>query len=233
VLAVALAGCGTDVDEPWQLDHDRIVAVRANPPRILSGEQSTLDVLLAFSDRPVAEQAPDLAAVVSPESLKSSLALAGGQWIVTAPSEDALAAAREELELPAGAPVPLTIGVQVRWPYPVTSPDGVSFTATKTVWLGESAQNPPLDGMLIDGADAPSGGELVVPADEEVRLFVDADDKIDTVRWLTSCGEMHDYDLHSAYLMVPPDSNQQGQLAVVRRDDRGGVTWRVWPIRAE
>jgi hypothetical protein len=233
VLAVALAGCGTDVDEPWKLDHDRIIAVRANPPRILPGEQSTLDVLLGFSDQPVAERAPDLAGVVSPESLKSTLAFDNGQWVVTAPGEDALAAAREELELPAGAPVPLMIGLQVRWAYPVTSPDGVSFTATKTVWLGESAQNPPLDGMLIAGADAPAGTELVVPPDEKVPLFVQADDKVDIVTWLTSCGEMHDFDLHSAYLMVPPDSNQQGQLAVVRRDDRGGVTWRVWPIRAE
>ena len=44
---------------------------------------------------------------------------------------------------------------------------------------------------------------------------------------------MHDYDLHSAYLMVPPDSAQEGELVVVLRDDRGGVTWRVLPIRAE
>ncbi|NVB79573.1 MAG: hypothetical protein HOV81_14345 [Kofleriaceae bacterium] len=233
VVAVVLAGCGTDVDEPWKLDHDRIVAVRATPPRILSGEQSTLDVLLSFKDQPVAEGVPDVAAVVSPESLKGALALDNGQWVVTAPSEDAIAIAREELHLPAGAAVPLTIGLQVRWPYPVTSPDGVSFTATKTVWLGESAQNPPLDGMLIAGTDAPAGTDLVVPPDEKVPLFVQADDTIDMVTWLTSCGEMHDFDLHSAYLMVPPDSSQQGQLAVVRRDDRGGVTWRVWPIRAE
>ena len=152
-LALVIAGCGSDVDEPWQLDHDRIVAVRATPPRIRSGEQATIDALLTFSDGPVAERAPDVAAVVSPESLKSALALDAGQWVVTAPDEDALARAREELTLPAGAPVPLTIGIQVRWPYPITSPDGVSFTATKTVWLGESAHNPELSGMLVAGSD--------------------------------------------------------------------------------
>ena len=30
-----------------------------------------------------------------------------------------------------------------------------------------------------------------------------------------------------------PDDPQDGELAVVLRDGRGGVTWRVWPIRAE
>ena len=230
-IVVALVGCNSDLDEPWQLAHDRIIAVRANPPRILPGEQATLDLLIGYAEMPVEERGPDLAMVVSPTSLADVLAPDGGTWVVTAPDEDRLAAARAELGLEANEPVPLQVGVAVMWPYDVMAVDGRTFAATKTIYLGESAQNPELIGMMIDGSEPSS--ELVVPKDDKVPLFVEADDKVDIVNWLTSCGEMHDFDLHSAYLKVLPDQPQDGQLAVVLRDDRGGVTWRVWPIRAE
>lgn len=231
-LAALAAGCNADVDEPWELAHDRIIAVRANPPRILPGETATLELLLGFAEAPVEQRAPDFAAVVSPQSLKDLVKPDAGEWVVTAPSEDQLAAARAELELEPGEPVPLQVGVGVTWPYPVTSIDGMTFGATKTVWLGDTAANPTLSGMLIDGA-APDADELVVPKDMNVPLFVEADDTIHIVNWLTSCGEMHDFDLHSAYLVVTPESKQEGELALVYRDDKGGVTWRVWQIRAE
>ena len=44
---------------------------------------------------------------------------------------------------------------------------------------------------------------------------------------------MHDFDLPQAYLRVELEDPASGELAVVRRDPRGGVAWRVWPIRAE
>jgi hypothetical protein len=233
VIMIVVTGCNIDLDEPWELAHDRIIAVRATPPRIVSGEQATLDVLLGYKEMPVAQRPPDFAAVVSPPSLMNAVTPDNGQWIVTAPGEEMLAAARVELDLPPGAPVPLVVGVGVMWPYPVVSPEPSGFGAMKTVWLGERHDNPSLDGMLVNSADAPEGAEIVVPKDTRVPLFVEADDTIDIVNWLTSCGEMHDFDLHSAYLVVTPDSKQEGELAVVYRDDKGGVTWRVWPIRAE
>ncbi|HEX5060572.1 MAG TPA: hypothetical protein VFV99_14490 [Kofleriaceae bacterium] len=233
LLVALLVGCNSDLDEPWQLEHDRIIAIRATPPRILSGETSTIDVLLGFSaaEMPVVERGPDVATVVSPMSLMDTLANDNGNWVVTAPSEERLAAAREELELEPGAPVPLVVGIAVAWPYEIVTPQGNAFGGAKTLWLGESATNPELTGMLINGIEP--GAELVVPKEVKVPLFVEADDKIDIVNWLTSCGEMHDFDLHKAYLKVLPDQPQDGQLAVVKRDDRGGVSWRVWPIRAE
>jgi hypothetical protein len=228
---VALVGCNSDIDEPWQLEHDRIIAVRATPPSIAAGETAKLDLLLGFSEMPVAERGPDFATVVSPESLKSAVSVGPDGWVVTAPSEDQLAAARGELKLEAGAPVPLTVGIGVMWPYEVASVDGKTFGAAKTVWLGEHRDNPELTGMLINGTEPDA--ELVVPKEDKVPLFVDADDTKDIVTWLTSCGEMHDFDLHKAYLKVLPDQPQDGQLAVVKRDDRGGVAWRVWTITAE
>jgi hypothetical protein len=232
-LIVFLVGCGGDLDEPWQLAHDRIIAVRATPPRILPGETATLDMLLGFEAGPVVERGPDVVTVVSPMSLADTLEV--GTWKITAPSEDRLAAARTELGLMPGAPVPLQLGVGAAWPYEVVTPDESfqGFGATKTVWLGESATNPELTGMLINGNDAPAGTEIVVPKEDKVPLFLEGDDSVDIVNWLTSCGEMHDFDLPSAYLKVLPDQPQEGELAVVKRDDRGGVTWRVWPIRAE
>lgn len=228
---VALAGCNADIDEPWQLAHDRIIAVRANPPRIMPGETAKLELLLGFAEMPTAVRGPDFATVVSPPSLAGTVAPGPDGWVVTAPSEDALAAARAELKLDPGAPVPLQIGVGVTWPYEVMSVDGRTFGATKTVWLGDRAENPELVGVTIDGREPED--EVVVPTEQKVPLHVEADDKVAIVNWLTSCGEMHDYDLHEAYLKVLPDQPQEGELALVLRDGRGGVAWRVWPIRAQ
>src|SRR5690606_23779369 len=133
VLAgAALAGCGTDLDEPWQLEHDRIIAVRAEPPRILPGEQARIDLFLGFETEQVTSRSPDVASVVAPMSLADTMAVDAGNWIVTAPSEERLAAARVELGLEPGAPVPLQIGVAVAWPTPVMSPQDGFLAATKT-----------------------------------------------------------------------------------------------------
>ncbi|HEY4055082.1 MAG TPA: hypothetical protein VGM39_00695 [Kofleriaceae bacterium] len=216
LVLVFLVGCTGDLVDPWELDHDRIVAVRATPPSIPAGATSQLDVLVANEGADARTIAPDSTLVVSPSSLASAM---NGD-IVTAPSESALAVARTELGLAADAPVPLEVQVSAN-----------GFAATKTMWLGASADNPPLDGLQIDGA-VPTD-VLVLPEKTDVRLAVTADDTVDNITWLTSCGTMHDFDLSRAYLRIDPDDTQQGQLAVVFRDARGGVSWRVWPVRAE
>lgn len=227
-LAIAAAGCVGDLDPPWQLDHDRIIAVRATPPGIAPGETSTLDALLGKKGEPTRVAAPEAAAVVSPASLADVLSFDGTSWIVTAPSEERLAAARVELGLAADAPVVLRVGV---------SYDRQALVATKTIDLGRAAVNPSLISMnmKIDGAPAGSAEpeEIVVEPLVEVPLSVDADDEFYDVTWLTSCGTMHDFDLPSAYLKVEAEDPTSGELAVVLRDDRSGVAWHVWPIRAE
>lgn len=210
------SACSSNVDEPWDLDHDRIIAVRATPPRILAGQAAQLDVLVGYKAAPVAVRLPDSATVVSPRSLAN--VVVGN--VVTAPEESRLAVARSELALPEGAPIPLVIGISA-----------AGFAATKTVWLGESGDNPAIVDLRIAGVSP--GDRVVVPPNEDVTLSVKADDVVDTVNWLTSCGTMHDFDLSSAYLRVEPDDPQQGELAIVLRDSKGGVAWNVWPIRAE
>ena len=218
LLLVTMAACASDVDPPWQLDHDRIIAVRATPPHIPAGATSTLDMFVGHKGAPTSMQAPDAATVVSPMSLADTLS---GNT-VTAPSEDRLAAARTELGLMPGAPVPLTVGV---------AEAADQLAATKIVWLGDSADNPTLDEVAV--GDVAPGASIVVPTLTDVHLFVNADDSVDIVNWLTSCGSMHDFDLHKAYLRVEKDDPTSGELAVVLRDARGGVAWQVWPISAQ
>lgn len=225
LILAALVGCGGDLDQPWDLDHDRIVAIRAEPPAILSGETSKIDGLISGKGTATAETAPLQVIVVKPESLADALSQdTEGNWVVTAPDEEQLAAARTELSLEATDPVPLQLGV--------------AFTTTlagvKTVQLGMTSPNPTLGVMQFNGEPAPAPEvELVVGRLVDVPMSVDALET-DEVNWLTSVGEMHDFDLPSAYLRVEEDNElNEGELAVVVRDDKGGVTWQVWPIRVE
>lgn len=222
-VVVLLGACASDIDEPWQLDHDRIIAVRATPPGILPGETSVIDALIGFKggDPPV-EAPPEAAIVISPMSLASAVRPDAGTWVVTAPDEAKLAAARTELGLMPGAPVPLVVGVSYAQQ---------TLTGFKTVYLGEARTNPVLEDMMIAGA-APPQTEVVVPILTDVPLSVKGMDP-DVVNWLTSCGTMHDFDLPNAYLRVEKDDPTEGDLAVVLRKTDGGVAWRVWPIRAQ
>ncbi len=216
LVAVTAAACTGDLDPEWQLDHTRIIAVRATPPHIPAGATSQLDVLLATKGASTSEGVPDGVLVVSPMSLADALS----GTTITAPSEDRLAAARTELGLDAGAPVPLQLGIAAN-----------GLAATKIVYLGDSADNPVLSNVVIGGA--PVGATITVPPDTDVHMSVDADDAVMLVNWLTSCGTMHDFDLHASYLHVLPDDPQSGELALVVRDLHGGVVWQVWPITTQ
>jgi hypothetical protein len=226
VLALAVPGSGAcmgDIDPPWQLDHDRIVAVRAVPPGIASGQTSAIDALLARKGQTTSVATPELARVVSPASLSDVLSSSAGRWLVTAPDETRLAAARRELALAAGAPVPLEISVSYAG----------QLVATKTVVLGQPADNPPIGGKIAIDGKPPGDAELVVGKLVKVPLSIDLDDVAFDVTWLTSCGTMHDFDLPQAYLKVEADDPAAGELAVVVRDAHGGVSWQLWSIHAE
>lgn len=234
LIAAALAACNSDVDQPWQLDHDRIIAVRADPPSLAVGDpSSTLTMLDGFKGGSPQEKKPDLAQVVSPMSLASLVHIqSDGNWVIDAPTDAQLAAARAELHLAATDPVPLRIGVANAWPTPVVSPMGNGFAATKVVLLGVAGTNPTLEGLTINGTD-PGDGDLVVSATGKTPLFVQADDSVNIVNWLTSAGTMHDFDLHSAYITFEKDDMTEGELAVVLRDGHGGVVWKIWSIKAQ
>lgn len=225
VVAVTalLAGCTQDVDPAWQLDHDRLIAVRATPNRIVSGEIARIDALVGRSGAAPIEVEPESAEVISPTRLAAALRQSGSQWTVAAPEEAELAAARDELGLAADAPVPLRLRVRV-------APLGL--IGLKVVWLGEQADNPIIGPVRIAGVDRSAATSLTVARDVDIRLAVDFDATFN-INWLTSCGAMHDFDLASAYLRVEPGDPTSGTLGVVVRDAAGGVAWQLWPITAQ
>jgi hypothetical protein len=224
LLLVALAACTNEVDPQWQLDHERVIAVRATPPRIASGETSVIDALLGHKDAPPDAGKPDDAAIESPSGLDGALAHGAAGWTVTAPSDAQLAAVRAQLGLDADAPIPLQIELTF---------EATGLHVLKIVWLGEHTDNPTIDPVTIDGSGAPAAGtQLSVAAGVDIPLAVEFDDSY-VINWLTSCGTMHDFDLPRAYLRVEAADPHSGALGVVVRDDMGGVDWRVWPITAE
>ncbi len=223
LVAAMVSACTNDVDPAWQLDHDRVIAVRVTPNRIGLGETARLDALLGRKGLAPIEVAPDMVEVVSPARLADALRGPGPEWTVATPSDAELAAARAEIDLAADAPVPL----QLRMTF---APNGL--VARKVVWLGEHADNPVLAAAFIDGTDRNAAASLTVARNVAVPLAVDFDSRFN-INWLTSCGTMHDFDLSKAYLRVEPGDPTSGTLGVVVRDEAGGVAWRLWPITAE
>jgi len=246
----ALVGCNDDIDQPWELDHDRIIAVRAEPPAIEPGETSTIDVLVGYEkleaepNKNAEQKRPDFVSVVTPMSLADTVRFDGDHWIVTAPSEARMAAVRAELGLRDDEPIELRLGIAVAWPNKVMSPDPRGFGAIKTVWLGREGINPLLNGITLDGVEMPADQtEIVFPKGDmgkdamgkaiKTRLAVEADEETDIINWLSSCGEVHDFDLPSSYVTFSTEDRTEGQFALVLRDPLGGVSWRVWNCRVE
>ncbi len=226
VLAVLAVGCTENVDPAWQLDHDRVIAIRATPSRIVSGEVALIDALLGRAGEPPIEADPATAMVLTPTVLASTLTRQGTKWRVTAPGPTQLEAARNELGIDAGAPVPLR--VRMTFPYA----NNITKTGLKIIWLGEHAENPTLGPVFMNGVDQTAATMLTVAPLTDVPLEVEFDETY-VVNWLTSCGTMHDFDLARSYLRVETEDDQSGTLGVVVRDELGGVTWKTWPITAE
>jgi hypothetical protein len=158
----------------------------------------------------------------------------GGQWTVTAPDEAQLAAARTELRLEAGAPVPLQVGIAfLASTFPArTSTDPIA--ALKTVWLGEHRDNPTITGIDINGVDGPTITDVVLDYTKDTPMRIDASvNDGDDVNWLTSCGTEHDFDLEHSYIRIEKDDPLMGDLAVVLRKPNGGVAWKTWTIHVD
>jgi hypothetical protein len=229
LLLPFVAGCIDDIDARWQLDHDHVVAARATPPRIRSGEQTNIDALVAHAGRGVSLEAPLSAEVGSARFASYLVRQSDGAWTLTAPDAQVLASTRPALGLPEDAPVPVDVMLTFPRSTDRSQPDPVRVK--KTVWLGEPSLNPVVPAVTIDGA--PVGDEIVATIGRDVYLAIDAHAPELRVNWLTSVGTLFQDDEATAYVRVAPDDNRDGELVVVVRDANGGVAWRVWPMRAE
>jgi hypothetical protein len=223
---LVLTGCIDVIDMRWDLDHDHVIAARATPPRIRSGEATNIDALVAHEGRGVSVENP-LDAQVGSARFASYLSFEDGAWTLTAPDAQMLATARPALGLPEDAPVPVDIMLTFPRSTNRSSPDPVRVK--KTVWLGEPSQNPIVPPVTIDGV--PAGAEIVLPIGRDVYLSVDAPNL--RVNWLTSVGTLFQDDVATSFVRVLPDDSREGELVVVVRDSEGGVAWQVWSVRAE
>lgn len=225
---LVLTGCIEEIDARWQLDHDHVVAARATPPRIRSGEQTALDALVAHEGRGVSVEAP-LTAEVGNARFAAYLTEHDGVWMLTAPDAQMLASARPALGIPADEPVPVDVMLTFPRGSDRAQPDPVRVK--KTVWLGEPSQNPVVPAVVIDGVSA--ADEVVVPIGRDIYLSMDVGDANLRVNWLTSVGTLFQDDVATSFVRVLPEDRHAGELVVVVRDAGGGVAWQVWPMRAE
>lgn len=219
-VLLVLAACAPAPIEPeaWQLDQDRVIAVRVTPPGIVAGEHALIDGLLAHAGGPTTVEAPS-AVTAAGSPLYLAVNFLFDHYEVIGPDDAALAAARGELGLVAGAPVPFPLAVFFG---PLS---GDHFNTHKDMRLGESNANPSLPAITIDGA--PAASVLALALGRDITLVADAE----SVRWLSSCGTLRDSDEPNASLRV--DEACDGELVVVVRDGRGGTVWQVWQIAAQ
>jgi hypothetical protein len=222
LLLVVLGACADQTDPIWQLDHDRIIAVRITPPHIPSGERATVDALMAHKGEPTDVETPT-GVIAPPHSLPELASSVQPDGSIVAPDEAALDQARMEMGLDPGVPVPFEIGAAFG-PQPLL--------AAKTVFFGDAADNPTLPPITVNGSAPVDGALITIPFDTDVPLVATVPDDKWKVDWLTSCGTMHDDDEHSAFVHVQPKDPTSGALVVVARDTAGGVVWDSWMIQS-
>ena len=188
------------------------VAVRFDPPHVAPGEIAAIDALIAHAGGPVTIEVPRTAtAAGAPGGLFTAVHYYFDHWRIDGPDDAALDPAREELGLPAGAPVPIDVTLALPGP----------LYAKKTVWLGDARPNPPAPAFAY-------GPGLEVGREYELRYEPPPGG---SVRWLTSCGELRDDDHPRATHVV--DAPCEGELVLVVRDPDGGIAWQILPLSAD
>jgi hypothetical protein len=214
-----LAACTTATPvapESWQLDQDRVVAVRVYPPGLAAGEHGLVDALIAHAGGPTTIETPySLNAAHSP--LSGTVNYLFDHFELIAPDEPTLADARTQLGLAPGAAIPLEVEADF---------ETHTFITQRQVLLGVHHDNIDLGEITIGGQSI--GFTVTVARDSDLELSA----SLGTVRWLTSCGELADSDELDAVLHTGAPCT--GELVVVRRDAATtGTGWRVFPLTVE
>jgi hypothetical protein len=222
----AAAGCDAS-SGPSQLDRARILAVKIAPPHLGPGETAPVEILIGRAGGTVAVVAPEAIALQgAPPEADTMLSRGAEGWAIACPPEPALAEMRARLDLEPDAAIPLVLDLEVEV-------DGDLLTASKLVFLGSSGDNPTLAGIRVDGAEEADDGVLVVTAGDELAIAADGAEGDGELgyAWFTSIGEIDLYLSESAVLTAEGPAG--GQLALVVRDERGGVTWSWRDVRVE
>lgn len=218
---ILLAACTTATPVPpeaWQLDQDRVIAVRAMPPGLAPGEHGLVDALIAHAGGPTTIETPySLNAAHSP--LSGTVNYLFDHFELIAPDEATLADARTQLGIAPGAPIPLEVEADF---------ETHTFITQRTVLLGDQLDNADLGAITIAGEPAGSKTMISLARDSVISLSAE----MGTVRWLTSCGELAESDEPAAVLHTRAPCT--GELVVVGRDPATtGTAWRVFALAVE
>jgi hypothetical protein len=198
-----LTACSAGGDSAL-LDHAELLAVRADPPHALPGERVRIDVLASDDAGRVFVADPD---TVQAGPLPVEHTEAG--WFVTAPPAQAMVA---------GA----TLGIEL-------AIDGDAKQATKQIVFGDSAANPAVAMMRVDGSDSAALRAAVGdrPALSATATGVDPL----AYAWYSSVGDVEHARKPEAILDA--DAASTGTILIVVRDAQGGVAWQLLPAQVE
>ncbi len=204
LLVLGLAACD-DMSAPADLDREQVLAIRSTPKTPVAGESVVLDSLLAGPDGPfTGDTTWELAA---PAPGLSIATLKDGRALITA---DEGFAAEAPIEVYAA----------------IARPDGPELLALKNISVSTTAgANPQIAALNVAGMSAPENGSLTVTRGETALAGDAPADAL--VAWYTSIGEIQYYRDAETSIEITEDDAESGWLAVVVRDNAGGVAWHA------
>ncbi|HEX7701676.1 MAG TPA: hypothetical protein VF403_13155 [Kofleriaceae bacterium] len=197
LFAIACAACTTNNADTFTLDHARILAVRSEPAHAPIGGTVRIDVLAGNDAGDVYVAVPDAIDIGTLAAQRES-----DGWYVTGPG----------VQLAPAATVTIAI-------------DGVAFSATKELVFGDSADNPMIGDMQVDGSaiQAIDIAQNTKPALDATTAGAEPL----SFAWYTSLGTLEHYREPEA--TFDADQAGDGTIAVVVRDAQGGVAWQIVP----
>jgi hypothetical protein len=221
-LGFGTTGC-EDVPQAFDLDHARIMAIRAEPPALAPEATAAIDVLFTDSTIEPRVAAPDAIEIRLPAeaaAFADYLVRTADGWRLTAPDAATIDTIRASLGLAAGDPLAVPLELEL------ATADG-PLTAVKLVAIGAAAANPAAPAIMIDGTP---GAAVQTGIDAALAASPTAGDD-HVYRWFSSVGELDGFTRPTATLspeIEPPRTT--GHLAVVVRDAAGGVAWTIVPV---
>ena len=222
-VSIALLACAcTEFATPAELSRAQVLAISAEPPAVPPAETTTLTILVADSDGPIAT--PDVSWTVTPlrpgdVPLGEVASIGGVQATYRAPPEIA--------ETPAFDAVQTSVQID---------PSSPPLIAIKAIVIGDLPLfNPTLSSFTVGDIDALTSDSITLSRGERVALAittesVDAEGK--SVAWYSTVGTIERYQSTPADMVVS-DEPGSGWLIVVARDGLGGVVWREVVVTVE
>ena len=227
VLLTALNASACDnLNQSWELDHARVIAVRVEPPSLAPGQQGKITALVVSEDGTPSEISPAIAIVPTEDPVvNAAIKIELGTWKVTAGDANAIAAARAAAQVAADKPFQIQIGARFAW-------DNVTRDVAKTVGLGEStASNPPTPVLTLDGAPLTTPPTLERGKKYQFAMSNFAADPMLAFHWAVSTGILTKSETAGAELEID-DTAIAGpaHLLVTVRNLTGGVSWATTTI---